>query len=74
LDVTAFARPGLSAAEARNLVRRLRQVGMERVLYGADAAIGADLRTREAWAAFRSLPLTDAEAARVAGNVMSYLR
>lgn len=74
VDVTAIARPGLSAAEARRLVRRLRQVGMERVLYGSDAQIGADLRPREAWAAFRSLPLTDAEAAKVANNVMSYLR
>lgn len=74
IDVTAFARPGLSAADARRLVRRLRQVGMERVLYGADAAIGADVRPREAWAAFRNLPLTEAEAARVANNVMSYLR
>lgn len=74
VDVTAFARPGLSAAEARRLVRRLRQVGMERVLYGSDADIGADVPPREAWAAFRSLPLTDAEAARVANNVMSYLR
>lgn len=74
VDVTAFARPGLNAADARRLVRRLRQVGMERVLYGSDAGIGADIRPRDAWAAFRSLPLTEAEAARVANNVMSYLR
>ncbi|RZA35822.1 MAG: hypothetical protein EOP92_08590 [Lysobacteraceae bacterium] len=74
VDVSAFARPGLSALDARRLVRRLRQVGMERLLVGADAEIGADKRSREAWAAFRRLPLTDAEAARVANNVMSYLR
>lgn len=74
VDVTAFARPGLSPADARRLVRRLRQVGMERVLYGSDGAIGMDVRPREAWAAFRSLPLTEAETARVANNVMSYLR
>ncbi|WP_292042600.1 amidohydrolase family protein [Massilia sp. UBA6681] len=74
VDVTAFARPGLTAADARRLVRRLRQVGMERVLYGSDTEIGTDVRPRDAWAAFRSLPLTDAEAARVANNVMSYLR
>ncbi|SFC45119.1 amidohydrolase family protein [Massilia yuzhufengensis] len=73
-DVTAFARPGLSQADARHLVRRMRQVGMDRVLYGSDTVIGADQRPQEAWAAFRNLPLTDAEAARVASNVMSYLR
>lgn len=74
VDVGTLARPGLSPADARRLVRRLRQVGMERVLYGSDAGIGADMRPGEAWAAFRSLPLTDAEASRVANNVMSYLR
>jgi predicted TIM-barrel fold metal-dependent hydrolase len=74
VDVTAFARPGLSAADARRLVRRLRQVGMERVLYGPATTIGADIRLRDAWTAFRTLPLTDAEAARVAKNVMPYLR
>ena len=73
-DVASFARPGLSPADARRLVRRLRQVGMERVLYGSDATPGADVGPREAWAAFRSLPLTEAEAARVANNVMPYLR
>ncbi|QOY92863.1 amidohydrolase family protein [Massilia sp. UMI-21] len=74
IDATSLARPGLSAADARRLMRRLRQVGMERVLYGSDAAVGVDVRPRDAWASFRSLPLTEAEAARVAGNVMSYLR
>lgn len=73
-DVASFARPGLSPADARRLVRRLRQVGMERVLYGSDASPGADVGPREAWAAFRSLPLTEAEAARVANNVIPYLR
>ncbi|MGI4718379.1 MAG: amidohydrolase family protein [Janthinobacterium lividum] len=73
-DVASFARPGLSPADARRLVRRLRQVGMDRVLYGSDASPGADVGPREAWAAFRSLPLTEAEAARVANNVMPYLR
>jgi hypothetical protein len=47
---------------------------MERVLYGPATAIGADIRPRDAWTAFRTLPLTDAEAARVAKNVMPYLR
>ncbi|MCA1248253.1 amidohydrolase family protein [Massilia sp. MS-15] len=74
IDVGAFARPGLSPADARRLVRRLRQVGMERVLVGSDAAIGSAARPRDAWAAFRRLPLSEAETARVANNVMPYLR
>ncbi|GAB3383906.1 amidohydrolase family protein [Massilia agri] len=74
LDASSFARPGLSPADARRVVRRLRQVGMERVLYGSETAVGLEVPPRDAWAAFRSLPLTDAEAARVANNVMPYLR
>lgn len=74
LDASSFARPGLSPADARRVVRRLRQVGMERVLYGSETVVGLEVPPRDAWAAFRSLPLTDAEAARVAKNVMPYLR
>jgi predicted TIM-barrel fold metal-dependent hydrolase len=74
LDAASFARPGLSPADARRVVRRLRQVGMERVLYGSETVVGAEVPPRDAWAAFRSLPLTEAEAARVANNVMPYLR
>ncbi|WP_156885475.1 amidohydrolase family protein [Massilia niastensis] len=73
-DVASVAQPDMSPADARKLVRRLRQVGMERVLYGSDATVGNDLRTPALWAAFRRLPLTDAEAARVAGNLVPYLR
>lgn len=74
LDAASFARPGLSPADARRLVQRLRQVGMGRVLYGSETAVGAEVPPSDAWAAFRSLPLTDAEATRVANNVMPYLR
>ena len=74
LDAASFARPGLSPADARRLVQRLRQVGMGRVLYGSETAVGAEVPPQVAWAAFRSLPFTDAEAARVASNVMPYLR
>jgi uncharacterized protein (TIGR02246 family) len=44
------------------------------VLYGSDAAIGEDLRPRESWSAFRRLPLTDGELARIARNVAPHLR
>lgn len=73
-DVSSIAHPDMPAAEARRLVRRLRQVGMERVLFGSDSAVGGSLRPPEGWAAFRRLPLTDAEAARVADNLAPYLR
>jgi hypothetical protein len=49
-------------------------VGVGRILYGSDAAAGGNLRPREGWAAFRRLPLTDAEFRTIARNVAPYLR
>jgi len=44
------------------------------VLFGSDAAVGANLRPAEAWAAFRKLPLTRDEFAVIAANVAPYLK
>jgi predicted TIM-barrel fold metal-dependent hydrolase len=52
----------------------IRQVGTDKLLYGTDSAQGGNLRPRESWAAFRKLPLTEAEFARIAGNVPPYFR
>jgi predicted TIM-barrel fold metal-dependent hydrolase len=60
--------------QAALLVRHIRQVGAKRILYGSDAATSSNKPPREAWAAFRKLPLTDAEFATIAGNVAPYLR
>jgi hypothetical protein len=74
LDVTTIADLNISTANPALVARRIRQVGVERVLYGSDAAVGDNLRPREGWAAFRRLPLTDAEFQRIATNVAPYLR
>ena len=73
-DVTTVADRDISAAHAALLVRRIRQVGVERVLYGSDAAVGDNLRPRESWAAFERLPLTKEEFRTIAGNLAPYLR
>ncbi|WP_306397769.1 amidohydrolase family protein [Telluria beijingensis] len=73
-DVAAVVRADLPADEARRLVRRLRQLGMDRVLYGSDAPPGHALEANAGWDAFLRLPLDEAEAARVARNVVPYLR
>jgi predicted TIM-barrel fold metal-dependent hydrolase len=72
-DVTTVVEQDIPPDEAALVVRRIRQVGVERVLYGSDAALGDNLRPRESWAAFRRIPLTEAEFARIAGNVAPYL-
>jgi predicted TIM-barrel fold metal-dependent hydrolase len=73
-DVATVAHPAISPAAAALATRRIRQVGVERTLYGSDAAAGNNLRPREGWAAFRRLPLAEDERARIARNEAPHLR
>lgn len=73
-DVTTVADANISVVNARLIAHRIRQVGVERVLYGSDAAAGGNLRPRESWAAFRLVPLTEREFRRIARNAAPYLR
>jgi predicted TIM-barrel fold metal-dependent hydrolase len=71
-DVTSVVDTGISSGNAALVARRIRQVGIERILFGSDAAVGDNLRPRESWAAFRRLSLTDDEIARIADNIAPY--
>lgn len=73
-DIASMANGELTAGQQALLAKRIRQVGAGRVLYGSDAALGDNLRPREAWAALRGLPLTPDEVARIAANLAPYLR
>lgn len=73
-DVASCVDQNISPANAALVVKRIRQVGVKRILYGTDAAVGPNLRPRESWAAFRRLPLTAAEFRQIAKNVAPYLR
>lgn len=73
-DVTTVALPTASDDRLALLARRLRQLGLHRILYGSDASVGSNLPPREGWAAFRRLPLTEAEFQTIAGNVPPYMR
>jgi uncharacterized protein len=72
-DVASNVDLNISASNAALVAKRIRQVGVGRVLYGSDAAIGDNLRPRESWAAFRRLPLTEEEFIKIAGNKAPYL-
>jgi uncharacterized protein len=72
-DVTTVAR-NATAADAQAIATRIRQLGIQRVLYGSDAATGGNLPPREAWADFLKLPLTAAEFRIIASNVAPYMR
>jgi predicted TIM-barrel fold metal-dependent hydrolase len=61
-----------SPEERETIVQRMRQIGLERLLYGSDAGKGTP---RAAWEAFRqALPLTEEEFRTLANNVAPYLR
>jgi predicted TIM-barrel fold metal-dependent hydrolase len=73
-DVASVVDRDITPADAAEVARRVRQIGVERVLYGTDAAQGRNLRPRDAWAAFLRLPLSEREFARIARNVPPYFR
>jgi hypothetical protein len=57
---------------AARLATRIRQLSLQRIPYGSDAAIWGNLPAKEGWEAFRSLPLPDNEFRTIAGNVPPY--
>jgi predicted TIM-barrel fold metal-dependent hydrolase len=64
----------MTVDEMTQLVRRIRQVGVDRILYASDAAVSGNLPPREQWAAFQKLPLTEKELTRIARNVAPYMK
>lgn len=73
-DITTAAHPTNSPERSALLAERIRRIGVKRVLYGTDAALGGNLPPRESWAAFTQLALTDDEIKTIANNVPPYLR
>lgn len=74
LDVASIVHPSAPQSTLDLIARRIRQVGLDRIVYGTDSAAADNLRPRESWAAFRKLPLREEEFARIARNVAPFLR
>ena len=72
-DVTTVGR-NATPDEANLIATRIRQLGIQRVVFGSDAATGGNLPPRESWAEFLKLPLTPAEFQTIASNVAPYMR
>jgi nucleoside phosphorylase/predicted TIM-barrel fold metal-dependent hydrolase len=72
-DVSGVAGIGQWKDKANLIASRIRQLGVQRVLYGSDGTTDL-LRPRSAWAAFRSLPLSNTELHTIASNVAPYMR
>jgi predicted TIM-barrel fold metal-dependent hydrolase len=73
-DATTVVRAGMSPDELQQITARIRQLGVERVLYGSDAAVNPLAYPQAGWEAFQRLPLTEAEFGLIANNVAPYMR
>jgi len=73
-DVSGIAGLGNWSEHLDHVAARLRQLGLPRVLFGCDGARGGNLAPRECWAAFRQLPLSDAEFGVIGENVAPYMK
>lgn len=73
VDVSGLSISAMTPERKALVAARIRQIGIDRILYGSDGAVpGHD--PREYWAAFKTLPLTDAELRSIASNVAPYMR
>lgn len=74
-DVTDTALVANTPELAQVVADRLRQIGLDRILYGSDAAFGNHPDPAGSWAAFRKgIPLSAAEFEKIARNTAPYLR
>jgi predicted TIM-barrel fold metal-dependent hydrolase len=74
-DVSDTALVAITPEPAQVVVDRIRQIGLDRILYGSDAAFGNHPDPAGSWAAFRKgIPLRAEEFEKIAHNVAPYLR
>jgi len=74
-DMTTNVMASSSGDDAAFMTARIRQIGVERILYGSDIAIFGNPVARESWSRFRmKTPLTAQEFDTIAANVAPYLR
>jgi predicted TIM-barrel fold metal-dependent hydrolase len=73
-DVSGVVSLGRSLDKKEIIAARLRQLGVERVLWGSDVFATSKAALLNAHRAFRMLPLTDAEFDTIEHNVPPYMR
>jgi predicted TIM-barrel fold metal-dependent hydrolase len=74
-DITTNVTARSSAADAAFVAARIRQIGLPRILYGSDMAIGGNATAQDSWKAHRDkLALSDAELRAIANNVAPYMQ
>ena len=73
-DATVVVRPSMSADDLERVAARIRQIGVDRVLYGSDAPTNPLAYPKAGWDGFQRLPLTPAELRVIASNIPPYMR
>jgi predicted TIM-barrel fold metal-dependent hydrolase len=73
-DISGVILPGRWEKSADRIVARVRQLGLDRVLYGSDGGPNPMGAPTARLADFRKLPLTDAEHRALAGNIAPYMK
>lgn len=72
-DISGVMRPGIKPESTGRIVARVRQLGLERVLYGSDGGPTAAGAPKARLADYERLPLTDTEFRTIAANVAPYV-
>ncbi len=73
-DITNVAGLGNWKSKMDLIVKRTRQIGVSRVLFGSDGFFGGGMTPAQAWADFRSLPLSETEFQTIENSVTPYMR
>jgi predicted TIM-barrel fold metal-dependent hydrolase len=73
-DLALVAPADLSAERAQFVAQRIREIGVQRILYGSDGGDPTDPPPQAAFEAFRKLPLSESEFRAIEGNVAPYLK
>jgi predicted TIM-barrel fold metal-dependent hydrolase len=72
-DISGIAGFGNWGNKADQIAARIRQIGVQRILFGSDSARGGGLPPRDAWSNFLKLPLSEAEMRTIARNIAPYM-
>ncbi len=73
-DISGVAGLGQWKAKKTLIAKRIRQIGVNRILWGSDGAFGGGMTPRQALQTYRELPLTQAEFHTIDTNVAPYMQ
>ena len=73
-DLTTNVHPSNSPERSAMVLKRIREIGPEHILYGSDAALSGNQPPRDAWAEILKLGLSEKELKVIANNRAPYLR